>query len=1137
MPSGYYRFPTIHADTIVFVCEDDLWTVSASGGVPRRLTSNLGEVTRPALSPDGTQLAFVGRDEGQAEIYLMPAPGGPARRLTYLGGSLCQTAGWTPDGKIVFANNAEHWYLRFTYLYTISGPGHLPERLQVGLARSIAYGPQGGLVLGRHTDEPARWKRYRGGTAGRLWIDPDGNGQFAPLIDLQGNLTSPLWLHTPADGPLGRIYFISDHEGVGNLYSCLPAGTDLRRHTDQAEFYVRNAASDGQRIVYHTGADLYILDPASGENRQISIEWRSPQTQRNRKFTSGDRYLESFDLHPAGHALALAARGKIFTFASWEGAVVEPGRGSADRPTGVADSSIHPGVEPLTGIRMRLPHWLPDGERLVAVSDEGGEECFVVLNANGQGAPERLTGLDIGRPEAVAVSPRQAQIVFSNHRYELLFLDLERRDLRLIDRGKTRPCAGFNWSPDGRWVAYSVSQSLQMMVLKLWQVDSGVSTLLAEPVLRDVAPAFDPQGRFIYFLSHRHFDPVRDNQHFDLSFPRGVKPYLITLRQEFESPFIPKPRAPETRKEENAKAAAAAGSGASEAPASGDSEHSQAKPVAEPEPKASGSEGAEEQGIRIDLEGITGRVVVFPVQEGRYGRILGTKDGKVLYTRYPVEGTLGQDDLSFEPQANGTLLSYNFEDQKEETVLFGVSDFAVTPDGAVLIYRSGNRLRVLKAGEKPDEKSNSGANRRSGWLDLGRVKVSVLPGAEWRQMFREAWRLQRDQFWTPDMSQVDWLAVYDRYLPLVDRVSSRSEFSDLMWEMQGELGTSHAYEFGGDYRSAPLYAQGFLGADFSYQAATDSWLITQIWRGDAWEPQADSPLNAPGINVKAGDRLLAINGHRLSQDYPPGAALINQAGQEVCLLILPQATEGLDPTSRQVTVKALHSETLLRYRQWVENNRRIVHAATDGRIGYLHIPDMGMWGYAEFHRAFLAEIDRLGLIIDERFNRGGFVSQLILEKLARRRLGYDTSRWGQLPTPYPAESVAGPMVTLANEYAGSDGDIFAHGFKLLKLGPVIGMRTWGGVIGIEPRHALVDGTITTQPEYSFWFNDVGWGVENYGTDPDIEVDIAPQDYAAGADPQLQRGIDEILRLLEAHPPQLPEFNNRPSRARPRLPDR
>jgi tricorn protease len=1045
----------------------------------------------------------------------MPALGGQANRLTYMGGSSCQTAGWTPDGKIIFANSAEHYYFRFTQLYSVDIDGSIPERLNYGPARMIAFGPHGGVLIGRNTEDPARWKRYRGGRRGLIWIKRSDGEHFQPLIYLEGNMSSPMWITTDKETQ-GRIYFICDHEGIGNLYSCLPRGDDLCRHSDHETFYARNASTDGKRIVYHAGAELYLFDPSSETTSEITVEFHSPQVQRNRKFVDSGKYLESWELHPSGQAVAISTRGKVFSFANWEGAVMS----YEELPSKEKSESIS---EVSTSVRYRLPRWLNDGKRLVAVTDAGGEESFVILQADGNQPAEILPEMDIGRPGAVSVNPKKDQIIFSNHRYEIIFLDLVSKDLRLIERGKAFPVRGFDWSPDGNWVAYSISISQQISVLKLWNVDSGEITQLTQPVLRDVSPMFDPGGKYLYFLSYRQFDPVHDNVHLDFNFPRGMRPYLITLQEDLPSPFIPESKVDdEIDKDKETK---------HEAPSDRDTaisaEQIQDRKVAQID------EETDEVPFQIDLEGIEKRVIAFPVVDGRYRSIFGTKDSKVLYSRYPVEGELNQPLLQIEPTANGTLLVYNYETQKEETVIKGITDFKLTPDGTMLIYRAGNYLRVFKAGEKPEEQNNHRPGRKSGWLDLSRVKVSIDPGAEWQQMYREAWRLQRDQFWTPDMSGVDWVEIHDRYLPLVERVSSRSEFSDLMWEMQGELGTSHCYEIGGDYRPAPSYALGLLGAEFSYDPDTNGWRVTNILQGDAWDPDANSPLNNPGVNIKIGDSLTAINGIRLNFKRPPAKCLVNLAGSEVLLTILPAGEE----IPRIVTVKTLKSEMKVRYRNWVDGNRRFVHSATDGQVGYIHIPDMSAWGFSEFHRGYLAEIERPGMIVDVRFNRGGYISALLLEKLARRRLGYDKTRWSPIAIPYPEESPSGPMVAIANEFSASDGDIFSHAFKMLGLGPLIGTRTWGGVIGIEPRHWLVDGTITTQPEFSFWFSDVGWGVENYGTDPDIEVDITPEDYARGVDTQLERAIEEILKLLAEHLPEIPAFEERPKLALPKLPKR
>jgi tricorn protease len=896
---------------------------------------------------------------------------------------------------------------------------------------------------------------------------------------------------------------VSDHEGIGNLYSCWPTGKDLRRHTHHAEYYVRHPSTDGRRIVYHAGADLYIYDPATEAVRPIGVEFHSPRVQRNRKFVDADDYLQSYDIHPEGHSVAVVSRGKPFTMANWEGAVVQHG-------------------EP-NGVRYRLAAWLNDGKRLVVVSDGAGEEALEIHHADARADPDRLEGSDIGRPVSLAVSPKPApsqgeekdHVALSNHRNELILVDLKARTARVLDRSRHSHIRGIAWSPDGHWIAYGFADTQQTSIIKLCRVETGETWPVTRPVLRDVSPAFDPDGKYLYFLSYRDFDPVYDNLHFDLGFPWGMRPYLVTLKADLPSPFVPVPHPPAEK--------------ASETDSNGSNNGDEDAGEKAEEQAEKDEKKKQEPLVEIDLEGIADRVVAFPVSEGRYGQIRGIKN-KVLFSSHPIGGSLNQSwyDNSA-PAARSKIEVYDFEEYEHDVLIDGVTNFDVSLDAKTLIYRAGNNLRVLKAGQKPDNKA-SGANRKSGWLNLGRIKVSIEPQAEWEQMYREAWRLQRDHFWTEDMSGVDWQTVYQRYLPLIRRVATRSEFSDLMWEMQGELGTSHAYEYGGDYPPEPDYDQGFLGADLRYDPETDSWRVTHIVRGDVWDEGTSSPLARPGIHVKSGDRLIAVNMRKVNGKVSPQRLLVNQAGNEICLTFA--GAGGGEP--RTVTVKTLDNEMPARYREWVEENRRRVHEATDGRVGYIHIPNMGPRGYAEFHRGYLAEVGREGLIVDARFNGGGHVSQLILEKLARRRLGYDVQRWGD-PIPYPSESATGVMVALTNEQAGSDGDMFSHAFKIMKLGPLIGKRTWGGVIGIAIRDWLVDGSITTQPEFSFWFEDVGWGVENYGTDPDIEVEIRPQDYVAGCDPQLERAIAEIRKRLAENPPKMPEFDGRPRLTLPKLP--
>lgn len=1234
MTIGYYRFPTIHGERIAFVSEDDLWEVPVGGGVARRLTANLGSVTYPFYSPDGASLAFVGREEGNPEIYAMPAEGGAARRLTYLG-SDCRVLGWSREGgpsHILFmsaygqAHRGEYEIYRVAAGATNGGV----DRLPYGPARSLDFGPNGGVVLGRNTGDPARWKRYRGGTAGHLWLDSNGDGDFQPFLPhVAGNIASPMWIvnGNANDAAPGRIYFVSDHEGIGNLYSARPDGSDLTRHTDHADYYARNPASDGQRIVYHVGADLHVFDPADGTSRKVDVTCRSPRVQRNRKFVNASRYLDSASLNPTGSAITMTSRGKAFAFHNQEGAVLQLGERD--------------------GVRYRLADYLNDGKRLLLVSDASGEERLEIHSREPGIAPKLLDSPEFGRAIDYSVSPTHDRVALTNHRHELLLIDLESQTVTVVDRSPFQRIGGVDWSPDGRWLAYGFSATHQTTEIRLYRLADpeaadeslrqGQVFPVTRPVLRDVRPAFDAEGRYLYFLSYREFNPVNDTLSFALSFPRGVRPYLITLQADLPNPFIPQPEEEPEEDEDEEEGDESEDEGDEEddtlpldddlegedpddegaGDLDGDpddfdddydegddesrsftrfgpararrwtgndgndlaGEESAAQEKSKDEKSSTdGKEGEKEKEgkakkkkfIRIDLEGIAERVLAFPVPEGRYGRIAGAP-GKAIFTILPIKGSQEDDDDEEDGSGSGgdgLLRAWNFKEFRADTLVDGVQSFALSRNRKKLIYWAHGRLRVIPAGEKPA--SESGSPRKTGWIDLGRVKVSVDPQSEWEQMFREAWRLQRDHFWNEEMSEVDWQTVYHRYFPLIQRVSSRTEFSDLMWEMQGELGTSHAYEIGGDYRPRTSFNQGFLGADAVWDETAKGYRLENFILGDPWDEQAHSPLAAPGVALRPGDLLVAVNGQPVSEAVSPAQLLVNQAHEEVMLTIWRKAEvaketpETADETAadtqsadvedtakkegkrrkpkddnglRTVTVQTLASEQAARYRAWVNGNRHWVHAASNGQVGYVHIPDMGSSGYAEFHRGYLAEVDKPALIVDVRFNGGGNVSSLLLDKLARRRLGYDLERWGGY-TPYPRESVAGPLLALTNEHAGSDGDIFSHSFKMMGLGPLVGKRTWGGVVGIWPRHALVDGTVTTQPEFSFWFEDVGWSVENYGTDPDIEVDITPQDYRAGRDTQLERAIEEILKMLEAKPPmQPPDASSRPSRALPKLPPR
>lgn len=1158
---GYYRQPSIFKDRVVFVSEDDLWEMqisldaasdAARGGFARRLTRGRGAASYPAHSPDGTLLAYVGTDRGATDIYVMDAQGGPARQLTF-NGALNAVVGWTPDGShILFRSNSRAAFRRSTALFQVPVTGGQATRVPVGPAHAIAFHKKG-RVIARNADDLARWKRYRGGTAGVLWIDEDGSGnwtrlrpQFKSGKDSAG-LVRPMWIGE-------RVYFLSDEEGYANLYSCLTDGSDLIRHTDHIGFYARFAATDGASIVYTVGGELWRFDVKSGQAAPIPCDYASARDALRRKFVDAESYLDSFALHPRGHRLTVTTRGKLFEFGNWEGATRQLG-----------DEQ---------GVRYRLATFLnpaadasasasaaKDGqERVVVSSDEGGEERFEIHRVDGSRAPVVIDTGDfaIGRPIALKVSPSADALVFSNHRFELVHLDLQTGQTRVLDTSPYAEIKGFDWSADGRWVAYGWANNFATSEIRIYDLDQDRCHCVTSGDYLDVQPVFDPKGRYLYFLSYRKFNPVYDELFFELSFPRAMKPCVVTLRDDVPSLFFEAPRPLDEDHDDDEDTQEDEDASESAADAEADAQASAADDTADSDDTASPESAAAGKAIEIDFEGIGHRVEIFPGREGNYDNLAAT-ESRIFWTVSPIEGSLGADFYSERAdQTNPNILKYySISKHRTKTFARGVSELRFSADRKTLALWTDDGLQVVSAaGEGPihSDSDDDTPSRSTGFIDLGRLSVAVEPRAEWEQMLRETWRLMREHFWRADMNGVDWDEAWQRYSGLLERVGTRAEFSDLVWTMQGELGTSHAYEMGGDYDPVPYHQPGFLGADlvwdaeFEYTLPEDSaagaparpkggYRITDIIAGETWDPRERSPLARPGVDVRTGDVIIAINGQRVDAHVGVEQRLLNHAGKEVEIVVVRKAKPAredapeLTDTLNRFTIKTLPSEAPARYRQWVYANRKRVHQASQGKLGYIHIPDMGPEGFAEFHRAYISENTRKGLLVDVRYNGGGHVSQLLLEKLARRPVGYDIQRWGT-PVSYPQEAVSGPIVALTNEHAGSDGDIFSHTFKLMKLGPLLGKRTWGGVVGIWPRHALVDGSITTQPEFSFWFKDVGFGVENWGTAPDIEVENPPGAEERGEDPQLDAAIAKGLELLQEQNTELPEFAPYPKMAPP-----
>lgn len=1072
---GYLRQPTLRGEALVFVCEDQLWRVDAPEHAARRLTTGPGVASHPCLSPDGDLLAYIATDEGHSEVTVMNAHGGAPRRLTHHG-RRSRVIGWTPQGEILYTSTAGQPFAE-DHLHVVSPQGGPPRRLPHGPAQWFSLGPRDDQarrpsLLTRHQDDLARWKRYRGGTAGVMWArDHDQAPWRRVLADLNTNLARGQWLGD-------RVIFVSDHQGVGNLYA-LPfnAAPDeaveaLERLTDHQEHYVRAPRVDGDHIVYQCGGRLWRWSRHTG-SQQVEVRLYSSAQGRQPRFVSPvGKHLETYALDADAKNVALVCRGKAFTMPLWSGPVTE-----------------HRAQEAL---RTRHLHFIPDSDKLIALVDRGEGEAYEVWTPNEEGDLRRYDGLDTGRIRQSVISPDGRIVAWTNHRFEVGLLTLETGELKTLDRSDSERIMGVAWSPDSAWLAYSLALDTTNAVIRLAEVKSGAIHDATRPGFRDMSPAFDPDGRYLYFTSRRAFDPVYDLIQFDLGFPRGVRLCMILLQDDLIDPFTP-------------------GAWDQRAPP---------KDNKNPKKKGKGDKRQDKSGdkapksVKIDLNGLSERVILLPITEGRLSHIQATAK-HVYFTVAPVEGALKRTSWrNPEPASNLTLRAMELETGEVRDISTRVSSYTLSPNHKQLILRSGRRLRAMPADGTNNRKSEQ-SGKRGGWLELGRVRLHVTPTREWRQMAHEAWRLMREHYWRGDLGGADWDAIWTRYSALLPTLGSREDLSDLLREMQGELDTSHAYAMGGDIPMAPSWQRGFLAATLT-PAPTGGERITRIVAGDRWDTRHGSPLARPGVKAAEGDVILAVDGCDVTPQAPVAAHLTNKAGAWVRL------TLQRDDERWDVTVKTLRSEVEAHYRQWVEANQARVEAATDGMIGYVHIPDMGPRGYAQFHRAWLAQIARPGLIIDVRYNGGGHVSQLLIQKLAVERMGYVRSRWRSVATPYPRGAKNGPIVGLTNERAGSDGDIFSQVFKLSGLGPLVGRRTWGGTVGIRLNHRLIDGGLTTQPEFAHWFKEVGFGLENHGTEVDIDVDISPDDYAAGRDPQLEAAIDACMGQLKDNPPSVPE---------------
>jgi len=1051
-PSGYLRYPHLNGDLLAFVAEDDVWLAPTAGGRAWRLTSDNVKAANPRFSPDGSKVAWTSWRDGQPEVYVADADGTSVTRLTYWGDDRTLVLGWTGGNEVIAISATAQPDTHFTWAYAIPLDG-APRRLPYGPLTDLALAEGNTALLnGRFNREPAWWKRYRGGTGGRLWTATAADPLFTRVHhDLPAQFGGVMLID-------GRIVFGADHEGVGNIYSSALDGSDLRRHTDHDAFYARHPSSDGRRVTYASAGDIWVLDGLSSSPHVAEITLGSAAPGRAPRMTTAADHLGALSVDPSGQASVVEVRGTVHWLTHKDG----PAR------------ALH--VD--SAVRARLPRVLGDSAKAVFATD--GE----LRITDGQAIPLP------GAVTSLAASPDGATVAAATEDGKLYLADIASGAVTELAAGDDGPLDGLAWSPDSAWLAWSQPERQPLCRIRMAHVEDRRIVEVTDGRFQDTEPVFTLDGQHLAFLSRRSFDPVYDAQLFDMSFPFGARPYLVPLGALTPSPFAP----------------LAAG-----------------RPLSEPEPSRSGGADTSEQTVvHVDADGLADRVVTVPVPEARYGRLRAVKGG-LAWLREPLRGVLGESGASLDEDApRSSLERFDFA-KREVTELAAEADwFEASGDGTRLAVKDKDELKVLPSSAKADGPDQVVS------VDLARARFLADPTAQWRHAFDEAGRVMRRGFWTADMSGVDWDGVLDQYRPLLDKVRVRDDFTDLMWEVFGELGTSHAYVY--PRWSGGSGSVGQLGADLSVNDSGE-WTVDRVLRGESSDPRARSPLAAPGAAIRPGDAVLAVDGQPVDPVHGPWPLLAGTAGKPVELTVRSGSE------TRPVMIVPTGGQRRLRYQDWVASRRELTRSLSEGRLGYLHIPNMVGEGWADFSRDLRTEMHFEGVIMDVRGNSGGHISELVVSKLTPRVYAWDATRW-ERSKPYPGDARLGPLVTLADEMAGSDGDIVTAAIRSLALGPVVGTRTWGGVIGFSEPYELIEGTRMTIPGYSFAFDEFGWSVENYGVDPDVEVQITPDDWAAGRDPQLETAVRLALEALDKRPAAgPPDPSTAPHKARPPLPPR
>jgi tricorn protease len=1058
--------PAISTTHVAFLYAGDLWVAGLDGTNVRRLTSGQG-VSRPAFSPDGTLIAFSAQYDGNVDVYVVPAAGGVPTRLTWHPmPDLVQ--GFTPDGSAVLFTSARAVFSgRYQQLFTVPVKGGFPSALDLPNAFRATYSPDGKRLAYNPLYDPfTQWKHYRGGTVSTIQLYQLGTHAIEkiPQPPDRANDVCPMWA-----GDI--IYFLSDRNGEFNLFSFDTRSKQIKQLTTHADFPILSASAGGGKIVYERAGYLHVFDPASSEHKKLTIGVAADLIDTRPRFAKGARYIRNASLSPSGARAVFEFRGEIVSVPAEKG---DP-RNLTNTPA----------------VHERSPIWSPDGKSIAYFSDASGEYQLVIESQDGKGDARTLKPTGSGFYSEPTWSPDSKKIAYADNSWSLYWMDVASGVSKKIGSeevgGPFRALSPV-WSPDSKWVAYTLGGQNYIQTVYVYSLEQDKSLAVTDGLSEVNGPVFDPGGKYLYFFGSTDAGPVRDwfaMSNADMRATRSI--YLAVLRKDLPSPLA-KESDEEKGKEEKAKEEKPREEEPKEAAKTSD------KPAAKATPAKDEKGGKPADEFSIDFDGLNHRIVALPLPPGDYAELQVGEAGQIYYLRTADEKT--------------ALHKYDLTARKDEVLLPELNDYLLSADGKKLLYRSKTSWAIVPAKAKIDP--------GQGKLNIDAIDVKIDPRAEWTQIFNEAWRINRDYFYATNMHGADWAAMRQKYAVFLPDLATRDDLNRVIQWMCSELGVGHHRVGGGDYRSEPTSVPGgLLGADYSIE--NGRYRFKKVYGGLNWNPELRSPLTEPGVDVKTGEYLLAVGGQDLRPPTNLYSLFENSSGKIVEIKVGPNP----DGTgARTVSVVPVASESALRNRDWVEGNLKKVADATGGRVAYVYVPNTSTLGHTYFKRYFYPQADRDAIIVDERFNGGGAVADYYIDILRRPLGAYWNMRYGaDLKTP--TASIQGPKVMIIDETAGSGGDLLPWMWRKFKMGPLVGKRTWGGLVGTLGFPILMDGGFVTAPNLAIWTED-GWVVENEGVPPDIEVEQTPSEVIAGHDPQLERAIQVVMDELKKNPPSKPK---------------